>query len=92
MTSQRRLFAEFIAPSPDKVVTEQVSAINHAPPKPFSRLEIATTDIAIRRLHLLLARRANPRPRENWALPGGVLRIEINRLLELAAPASNSDG
>ena len=54
-------------------------------PMPFVRVEIAVMCVAEQRLHVLLARRAEAPHAGKWALPGGVLRIDLDRSLEAAA-------
>ena len=56
---------------------------NH--PMPFTRLEIAVMSIVDGRLQVLLARRAEAPHAGKWALPGGVLRVDLDRSLEAAA-------
>ena len=56
---------------------------NH--PMPFTRLEIAVMSIVDGRLQVLLARRAEAPHAGKWALPGGVLRVDLDRSLETAA-------
>jgi len=59
------------------------------PPKryamPFTRLELAVLTVADGRLAVLLGRRAAPPQQGKWALPGGVLRIDLDQDLEAAA-------
>jgi ADP-ribose pyrophosphatase YjhB (NUDIX family) len=52
---------------------------------PFTRLEIATLSVVDGRLAVLLARRAEAPHAGKWALPGGVLRIDLDRSLDDAA-------
>ncbi len=52
---------------------------------PFTRLELAVLTVADGRLAVLLGRRAEPPHPGKWALPGGVLRIDLDRDLEAAA-------
>ena len=51
-------------------------------PMPFTRLEIAVMALIDGRLHVLLARRAEPPHAGRWALPGGALRIDLDRTLD----------
>ena len=51
-------------------------------PMPFTRLEIAVMALIGGRLHVLLARRAEPPHAGRWALPGGALRIDLDRTLD----------
>lgn len=52
---------------------------------PFTRLEIAVLSLIEGELQVLLARRAEAPHAGKWALPGGVLRIDLDRSLEAAA-------
>jgi ADP-ribose pyrophosphatase YjhB (NUDIX family) len=52
---------------------------------PFTRLEIAVLSLMNGNLHVLLTRRAEAPHAGKWALPGGVLRIDLDRSLEDAA-------
>jgi 8-oxo-dGTP diphosphatase len=54
-------------------------------PMPFTRLEIASLSLIDGELHVLLARRAEAPHAGKWALPGGVLRIDLDRSLDDAA-------
>lgn len=54
-------------------------------PMPFTRVEIAVMSIIDGVLQVLLARRAGPPHAGKWALPGGVLRIDLDSSLEAAA-------
>jgi len=54
-------------------------------PMPFTRLEIAVLGRIDGRLHVLLVRRARAPQAGRWALPGGVLRIDLDLSLEDAA-------
>lgn len=53
-------------------------------PMPFVRVEIAVLCVVEQRLHVLLARRAEAPHAGKWALPGGVLRIDLDRSLDAA--------
>jgi 8-oxo-dGTP diphosphatase len=64
-------------PRPEGALTE------HA--MPFTRLEIAVMSLIQGRLQVLLARRAQAPHAGQWALPGGVLRIDLDASLEAAA-------
>ncbi len=59
------------------------------PPKhhamPFTRIELAVLTVTDRRLGVLLGRRAKAPQEGRWALPGGVLRIDLDPDLEAAA-------
>ena len=61
----------------------------HITPKryamPFTRLEIAVMSLVAGQLQVLLARRAEAPHAGKWALPGGVLRIDLDRSLDAAA-------
>jgi ADP-ribose pyrophosphatase YjhB (NUDIX family) len=52
---------------------------------PFTRLEIAVMGLVDGRLQVLLGRRAEAPYPGRWALPGGVLRIDLDRSLDDAA-------
>jgi 8-oxo-dGTP diphosphatase len=54
-------------------------------PMPFTRLEIAVMSVIDGCLQVLLARRAEAPHAGKWALPGGVLRIDLDKSLEAAA-------
>jgi ADP-ribose pyrophosphatase YjhB (NUDIX family) len=54
-------------------------------PMPFTRIEIAVMAVLDDALHVLLARRAEAPHAGQWALPGGVLRIDLDDSLEAAA-------
>ncbi len=54
-------------------------------PMPFTRLEIAVLSIVDGSLAVLLGRRTGRPHAGKWALPGGVLRIDLDRDLESAA-------
>ncbi len=54
-------------------------------PMPFTRLEIAVLGIVDGQLSVLLARRAGEPFAGRWALPGGVLRIDLDGTLDAAA-------
>lgn len=54
-------------------------------PMPFTRLELAVLGRVDGRLQVLLAQRAGPPHAGQWALPGGVLRIDRDASLEDAA-------
>jgi ADP-ribose pyrophosphatase YjhB (NUDIX family) len=54
-------------------------------PMPFTRIELVLLGIVGHRLHVLLARRAEAPYPGRWALPGGVLRVDLDRSLEEAA-------
>ena len=52
---------------------------------PFTRIELAVLSIVDGRLAVLLGRRAQAPHAGKWALPGGVLRIDLDADLESAA-------
>ena len=54
-------------------------------PMPFTRVEIAVMSVIEGGLQVLLARRAESPFAGKWALPGGVLRIDLDQSLESAA-------
>lgn len=54
-------------------------------PMPFTRLEIAVLSPVDGELQVLLARRAEAPHAGKWALPGGVLRIDLDASLDEAA-------
>ena len=54
-------------------------------PMPFTRLEIAVMSVVEGELQVLLARRAEAPHAGRWALPGGVLRIDLDASLDAAA-------
>ena len=54
-------------------------------PMPFTRVEIAVLSVLEQQLQVLLALRAEAPFADNWALPGGVLRIDVDTSLDAAA-------
>jgi 8-oxo-dGTP diphosphatase len=60
------------------------SSANHYP-MPFTRLELVVLGLVDGELHVLLAKRAGDPFKGRWALPGGVLRIDLDESLEAAA-------
>ncbi len=54
-------------------------------PMPFTRIEVVLLGVVDHRLHVLLAKRAEAPYAGRWALPGGVLRIDLDRSLDDAA-------
>lgn len=54
-------------------------------PMPFTRIELAIMSIVDGGLTVLLGKRAEAPHKGKWALPGGVLRIDLDRDLEAAA-------
>lgn len=61
------------------------SAVANRYEMPFTRLELAVLAVADGRLRVLLGRREGEPFRGRWALPGGVLRIDLDADLEAAA-------
>ncbi len=58
---------------------------SRAYPMPFTRIELAVLSIVDGGLAVLLGRREQPPHKGAWALPGGVLRIDLDGDLEGAA-------
>ena len=54
-------------------------------PMPFTRLEVVVLGLVKGELQVLLARRASEPCKGRWALPGGVLRIDLDASLDAAA-------
>lgn len=54
-------------------------------PMPFTRIEVVVLSVVEGALQVLLARRAEAPYAGKWALPGGVLRIDLDGSLEAAA-------
>ena len=54
-------------------------------PMPFTRIEIVVMSLIEGELRVLLARRAEAPYVGKWALPGGVLRIDLDHSLDAAA-------
>lgn len=54
-------------------------------PMPFTRIELAVMSIVDGRLAVLLGKRTAAPHEGQWALPGGVLRIDLDATLESAA-------
>lgn len=52
---------------------------------PLTRIELAVLTVSAGRLAVLLGRRAEDPEQGKWALPGGVLRIDLDRDLDAAA-------
>jgi ADP-ribose pyrophosphatase YjhB (NUDIX family) len=52
---------------------------------PFTRIELAILSVVDGGLAVLLGKRAGAPHKGKWALPGGVLRIDLDRELEAAA-------
>ncbi len=61
------------------------ASATRAHPMPFTRIELAVLGLVEGRLHVLLARRAEAPFAGRWALPGGVLRIDLDGNLDAAA-------
>jgi ADP-ribose pyrophosphatase YjhB (NUDIX family) len=64
--------------------TERSAAQAHYP-MPFTRVEVAVMSLVQQQLQVLLALRAQAPHAGQWALPGGVLRIDVDRSLDGAA-------
>jgi ADP-ribose pyrophosphatase YjhB (NUDIX family) len=60
------------------------SSANHYP-MPFTRLELVVLGLVDGELHVILAKRAGNPFKGRWALPGGVLRTDLDESLETAA-------
>lgn len=54
-------------------------------PMPFTRIEIVCLSVVDDELQVLLARRAEAPFAGKWALPGGVLRIDLDSILDAGA-------
>ncbi len=71
------------------MATSDTARPNGTPPNrhamPFVRVELAVLTVTNGHLAVLLGRRAEPPQKGHWALPGGVLRIDLDRDLEAAA-------
>lgn len=65
-----------------KIATE---GLNKAHPMPFTRLELVCLSVVDKGLKVLLARRAEAPYAGKWALPGGVLRIDVDKSLDAGA-------
>ncbi|NCN70871.1 MAG: NUDIX hydrolase [Rhodoferax sp.] len=63
--------------------TPQIAPPIH--PMPFVRIELAVLSVLDGSLHVLLGQRAGEPYSGRWALPGGVLRIDLDADLESAA-------
>ena len=66
-------------------VSSGIPATAQLHPMPFTRLELAILSIVDGGLAVLLGKRAGAPHKGKWALPGGVLRIDLDRDLEAAA-------
>ena len=66
-------------------MTERTQSAAKSYQMPFTRVEIAAMSIVDDRLQVLLARRREAPYAGKWALPGGVLRIDLDRSLDAAA-------
>jgi 8-oxo-dGTP diphosphatase len=58
---------------------------NRKHPMPFTRVELCLLRVGEQGLQVLLGRRAGPVEAGAWALPGGVLRIDLDADLDAAA-------
>jgi len=71
------------------LVNSVSTELTHADPKrhpmPFTRLELCVFSLVEGELQVLLARRAGEPYQGRWALPGGVLRIDLDADLDAAA-------
>ena len=65
--------------------SEGTKTTGRAYPMPFTRLELAVMSIVDGGLSVLLGKRAQAPYPGKWALPGGVLRIDLDRDLDDAA-------
>ncbi|MEP7284052.1 MAG: NUDIX domain-containing protein [Rubrivivax sp.] len=65
------------------MTTEPQTSSNH--PMPFTRLEVVLLGLVDERLQVVLVRRAGAPYKGRWALPGGVLRIDVDATLDAAA-------
>ena len=66
-------------------VSSGIPATGQLHPMPFTRIELAILSIVDGGLAVLLGKRAGAPHKGKWALPGGVLRIDLDRDLEAAA-------
>ena len=66
-------------------VSSGIPATGQIHPMPFTRIELAIMSIVDGGLAVLLGKRAGAPHRGKWALPGGVLRIDLDRDLQAAA-------
>ena len=62
-----------------------IQATGQIHPMPFTRIELVVMTIVDDGLAVLLGKRAGPPHKGKWALPGGVVRIDLDRDLEAAA-------
>ena len=62
-----------------------IPATGRIHPMPFTRIELVIMSIVDGGLSVLLGKRAGPPHKGKWALPGGVVRIDLDRDLETAA-------
>jgi len=70
---------------PPKPPLDDSPADHKVHPMPFTRIEVAMLSIVDGALCVLLARRAARPDAGRWALPGGVLRIDLDASLDAAA-------
>jgi 8-oxo-dGTP diphosphatase len=66
-----------------KAATEEYSNKRH--PMPFTRIEVAVLSVIDGSLKVLLAKRSEAPYAGRWALPGGVLRTDLDHTLDAAA-------
>lgn len=64
---------------------EQSPAIGKLYPMPFTRIELIVMSIVDGKLSVLLGKRSQAPHKGKWALPGGVLRIDLDKNLDDAA-------
>ncbi|MEB0112778.1 NUDIX domain-containing protein [Variovorax sp. RTB1] len=67
------------------MATQSTGSMPNFYPMPFTRIEIAVMSLIEGKLRVLLARRAEAPYAGKWALPGGVLRIDLDASLDDAA-------
>ena len=66
-----------------KINTEVISTKNH--PMPLIRLEVVVLAIVDNGLHALLTKRVEEPYSGQWALPGGILRVDLDQTLDEGA-------
>jgi len=65
--------------------TDKAKAPSKNYPMPFTRVELVVLTLLDGSLHVLLAKRAEAPYAGKWALPGGVLRIDLDTSIDAAA-------
>jgi 8-oxo-dGTP diphosphatase len=70
---------------PSKSTDSGIQATGPIHPMPFTRIELVIMSVVDGGLAVLLGKRAGPPHKGKWALPGGVLRVDLDRDLEAAA-------